>query len=89
MRLLNNLIVEARGLAGEDTCVSGHDWESEGGRKCPRFEDQYNCSQTVYVCSRCGQYDYGEAGGPANIECFQECPEAWRFDEHPIAKQEQ
>ena len=81
--MLGRLIVEARGLAGDNACASGHFWQSEGGRRCPRFESQANCSQTVYVCARCGQYDFGETGGPAHIECFQECQEAWRFDEKP------
>lgn len=76
---LQHLIAEAQALAGEDICAAGHAWESEAGRRCPRFEDQINCSQTVYRCARCGSYDYGDIGGPAHRECFDECPHEWRF----------
>ncbi len=52
--------------------MCNHNWESEGGRTCPKYE-YANCSQTVYVCSRCGAYDYGAEGGPSHNECFNEC----------------
>lgn len=49
----------------------GHDWKSIGGRGCPKHAS--HCSQTVYVCSRCKETDYGYFGGPAHKECFTEC----------------
>lgn len=72
MNILSQLIAEARSLANDDLCTStGHDWISEGGRVCHKgFED---CSQTVYICQRCGQQDYGNKGGPAHKECKIEC----------------
>lgn len=78
------LIAEARALAGDRTCAAGHNWESIGGRKCPRFKDQDNCSQTVFVCTRCGETDFGDVGGPAHVECYQECDQAWRFEDGPL-----
>jgi len=69
---LRNLIAEAVALGGGDLCAAGHDWESEGGRTCPKYEHA-NCSQTVFVCKRCGVHDYGYKGGPAHHECFSEC----------------
>lgn len=68
------LVEQARVLAGDESvsCAAvGHDWQSEGGRSCPK--GLYNCSQTVYVCARCGDTDYGAKGGPAHRECFTEC----------------
>lgn len=70
------LIAEARALANDHPCISvGHAWESDGGRSCPKgLSDSHEpCSQAVYRCTRCGAYDYGEAGGPAHRECFSEC----------------
>ena len=63
---LVELIAEATALGGTDLCAAGHAWQTEGGRLCA-----YDCgaSQPVYRCSRCGQYDYGDAGGPARAEC--------------------
>ncbi len=69
---LRHLIADAVALGGENLCAAGHEWESEGGRTCPKYESA-NCSQTVYVCRRCGAYDYGDKGGPAQRECFSEC----------------
>ena len=55
-------------------CKQGrHSWKPEGGRSCPK--GVVNCSQTVYVCEDCGEFDYGEDGGPAWEECFGECME--------------
>ena len=71
LRNLQNLIAEAAALGGGNLCASGHDWESEGGRTCPK--GWVDCSQTVYVCRWCGAYDYGDKGGPAHGECFSEC----------------
>lgn len=72
---LQHLITEARALAGDVPCYAGHTWESEGGRSCPKgLSDGRNpCSQSVYVCARCGAEDYGDAGDPAHRECFTEC----------------
>ncbi len=69
---LRHLITEAVALGGENLCAAGHAWESEGGRTCPKYEGA-NCSQTVYVCHRCGANDYGDKSGPAHKECFSEC----------------
>lgn len=68
---LQSLIAEAVALAGDDLCRAGHVWESDGGRACPKGSD--SCSQAVYHCARCGNYDYGYPGGPAYRECFIEC----------------
>ena len=70
--MLQNLIAEAVALGGGNLCAAGHDWESEGGRTCPKYE-WAGCSQTVYACRRCGAHDYGDKGGPAHRECFSEC----------------
>lgn len=74
---LRNLIAEARSLANDHPCISsGHDWKSEGGRPCPRSGTDGECghsSQAVYVCARCGQYDYGEPGGPGHADCERGC----------------
>lgn len=75
---LEILINEAKRLGGLAVCAEGHAWESFGGRECPRFEDAVNCSQTVYQCGRCGEFDYGEPGGPAHRECYEECRHEWR-----------
>lgn len=75
---LVHLVAEARSLANDDPCVVKHIWESDGGRACPRF-DQHQCSQTVYRCARCGEYDYGQAGGPAHDECHNGCPNEHRY----------
>lgn len=62
---LQHLIAEARGLANDHPCAREHAWEAEGARPCPQCDG----SQTVYRCARCGEYDYGERGGPAWSEC--------------------
>jgi hypothetical protein len=72
-----HLIAEARGLANDHPCVRAHVWESVGGRGCPHRDTERECgnaSQTVYQCARCGDYDYGEPGGPAYAECEKGCP---------------
>lgn len=66
------LIAQAAALAGGDLCTAEHAWEAEGGRPCPRRPDNAACSQTVYRCRRCGEYDYGERGGPAYEDCYGE-----------------
>jgi len=71
---LVQLVEQARVLAGDESvscAVVGHDWQSAGGRQCPK--DRCGCSQTVYVCRRCEDQDYGERGGPAHRECFTDC----------------
>jgi hypothetical protein len=71
------LVTEAQALGGAHPCVSlGHLWESEGGRVCPLRNDEIGCdeaSQTVYRCARCGDYDYGEPGGPGYADCMKFC----------------
>lgn len=70
---LKHLVAEAAALGGGNLCAIGHKWESQGGRMCPHGK---NCSQTVYQCSRCGVYDYGEPGGPGDKECSEgQCDE--------------
>lgn len=64
---LDELVAEARGLANDHPCAREHVWVTGGGRACPYGET--HCSQTVYRCARCGDYDYGEPGGPAWEEC--------------------
>jgi len=59
-------------LLKKSPCEKGHNWKSAGGgRPCPK--GIWNCSQTVYQCKRCGNTDYGEKGGPAWVDCFQNC----------------
>lgn len=69
---LEYLIAEARGLANDHPCVREHAWESEGGRHCPKDLTD-GCSQTVYRCARCGEYDYGDKGGPGHRDCVETC----------------
>ena len=70
---LEALIREASQELGSEPCRAGaHDWISEGGRACPK-ELTDNCSQAVYVCRTCGQYDYGAKGGPGEDDCNNHC----------------
>ena len=71
---MQRLIAEAVVLAGgrHQCAVLGHRWQSVGGRACPRGCRQ--TSQNVYQCASCGDYDYGEPGGPAHAECFVKGP---------------
>lgn len=71
--LLQSLIKEASMELGSDACQVGkHQWASEGGRACPKdLTDQ--CSQTVYRCTVCGEWDYGAAGGPGANDCAAFC----------------
>lgn len=66
MSELRALIAEAAALGGTNLCAAGHEWRTDGGRACP-----HDCgdSQPVYRCARCGEYDYGDPGGPAYREC--------------------
>lgn len=74
-RKLSYLVAEAVALGGGNLCAAGHEWESYGGRACPF--GSFSCSQPVYRCTRCGDYDYGEKGGPAHDECTR-CKRAQR-----------
>lgn len=67
---LTQLVNQAR---IDDTCSQGHDWQSDAGRQCPRAED-CGASQAVYKCARCGEYDYGEPGGPGHADCYANGP---------------
>ena len=72
MLTLARLIREAETF-GSDACAAGiHQFEADGGRACPKSATD-RCSQAVYVCSVCGEYDYGDRGGPAWIDCFERC----------------
>lgn len=71
---LLHLVAQARALANDHPCTTaGHNWQSEGGRRCPHAVDELDegcgASQAVYRCARCGAYDYGEAGGPGAADC--------------------
>lgn len=57
----------------DDSCTQGHDWQSTGGRACPRKED-CGASQVAYQCARCGEYDYGYPGGPGHADCYADGP---------------
>ena len=73
---LGALIREAVALGGGDLCASGHDWQSEGGRPCPNADTDEHCisaSQPVFRCARCGEWDYGEPGGPGAAACARPC----------------
>ena len=55
-------------------CDSGaHDWQSTGGRKCAHGNEECS-SQIVYRCFICGEWDYGDAGGPGYAGCVAYCP---------------
>ena len=70
---LQNLIDAALDLADPTGYAHrGRIWHSEGGRSCPIGWD--GCSQTVFVDSRTGEYDYGERGGPGHQSCKETCP---------------
>lgn len=67
------LVSEARLQLGSDACKAGrHQWGSEGGRACP-LDLTTTCSQTVYRCVVCGDWDYGERGGPGHNDCVNFC----------------
>jgi hypothetical protein len=71
-------------------CQHGqHRWVTEGGRPCPEIDAESVCpiaeaicarpgraSQTVYRCEVCGEYDYGDPGGPGHKDCSQ-CIREW------------
>lgn len=71
------LVEEARDLVRPANCaVDDHVWVSYGGRACP-FECPRdvpgNISQTAYRCTVCGEYDYGDVGGPGHADCVKYC----------------
>jgi hypothetical protein len=81
MKGLMYLVEQAKALAGESTCErDGHDWQTEGGRRCPTGNE--NCSQSAYVCARCGETDYGDdEDGPGMTDCQATCGDSmtgWR-----------
>lgn len=81
---LQRLIAEAIVLAGgKHQCAElGHDWQTFGGRQCPRNPDAY-CSQAVYECRACGFTDYGYPGGPGHRDCYTEGPCSYSCDKAP------
>ena len=69
---LQALVRQAATELGSDACREGrHDWdgEGEGGRACPSDLTDH-CGQAVYRCRSCGEYDYGEPGGPGHTDCL-------------------
>lgn len=71
---LEQLIKEAKTF-GSVACSEGiHQWVTDGGRGCPKYAYGH-CSQAVYMCSVCGEYDYGDKGGPGWNDCFNHCTE--------------
>ena len=83
MMPLQQLIKDAKTF-GSAACMEGiHQWVTEGGRGCPK-EAYGHCSQTVYVCSACGEYDYGYKGGPAWSECFERCQEPYESHQSEV-----
>lgn len=49
----------------------GHRWIEQGGRSCPKSRDIHRgeCTQIVFRCLCCREWDYGDKGGPAWHEC--------------------
>jgi hypothetical protein len=86
---LQHLVAEAVALGGGDLCAAGHDWQSIGGTQpcddCPIEAERAALEalgtpprimlhgRAVYQCARCGQWDYGESGGPGHADCVQYC----------------
>lgn len=70
--MLKHILAEAVALGGGNLCAAGHDWQSIGGRYCERCDGR--ASQPVFQCARCGQYDYGEPGGPGYAHCDPDVP---------------
>ncbi len=60
----------------EHPCSQGHDWQSDAARGCRAYENGVEgCqgSQAAYRCTRCGEWDYGEPGGPGHEDCQRYC----------------
>ncbi len=88
---LRSLIAEAVALGGGNLCAAGHDWDSEGGRTCPRAGTEHAClhaSQAVYRCRRCGTYDYGEPGGPGHADCASRPCSRITFDDRDLPEEQ-
>ena len=67
VRTLRELVTEAQVIAGDHPCKTfGHAWETDGGRVCQVHGD--GCSEPVYRCGRCGEWDYEHHEG----ECSRE-----------------
>ena len=68
---LQALIRDAGAQLGSEACRAGrHQWRSDGGRGCPHDDgDNGCCGQAVYVCTTCGETDYGHRGGPGHADC--------------------
>ena len=77
---LRYLIAEAVALGGENPCATGHQWETDGCRGCPTGNPE--CGQSVYRCSRCGEWDYGtDPDSPGLVDCRAACGDSlhgWR-----------
>lgn len=57
----------------ETACTrDGHDWKQEGGRHCV-WCYQGDESMPVFVCSRCGETDYGDREGVGFKHCKENC----------------
>jgi len=52
-----------------------HKWISCGGRTCPKGREVHRgeCTQIVFRCPRCGDWDYGDKNGPAWQQCTFHC----------------
>lgn len=63
----------------EHPCSQGHDWQTDGARGC-LAEGVEGCqgSQMVYRCTRCGDWDYGEPGGPGAADCELYCGRSYK-----------
>lgn len=77
-RALELLVSEARSLANDGPCAGGHAWEMVGGRHCEHEECVDAQSQPVFECVKCGQFDYGEPGGPGHAFCATQCQRGLR-----------
>jgi hypothetical protein len=64
------LVAQAR---MDHPCSQGHDWQTDGGRRCEAKGEPCEQSQPVYRCTRCGDWDYGEPGGPGHADCITYC----------------
>lgn len=73
-RPLMELVFEAVRLGGGNLCASGHEWKEVGGKVCRHSHLMGDCSESVFKCERCGEYDYGTVEPPDREECEQFCP---------------
>lgn len=71
--ILREAIRDASTQLGSEACEAGnHRWISDGGRCCPKNLTN-QCGQAVYRCAVCGDYDYGDPGGPGHKDCLSHC----------------